>query len=153
MLFDITRAIHPGMTLYPGDPAVRILPVASVAEEGYAVSSLALSTHTGTHLDPPAHFLAGGLTVDQAPLDLLIGPARVVAAHGGEIRREAVEAMGLLGVERVLFRTEAMPHSSERQADRLPHAWLSAEAARLLAEHGARLVGIDSLSIDPLEFP
>jgi arylformamidase len=87
--------------------------------------------------------------VDQAPLDLLIGPARVVAATGPEIGRVAVEAMGILGVERVLFRTAV---GAVREPP-LPNAWLAADAARLLAERGARLVGIDSLSIDPLEFP
>src|SRR5438067_10347547 len=107
MLLDITRPIRSGMPRYPGDPPVRLEPVASIGADGYAVSSLHLSTHTGTHLDPPAHFLAGGLTVDQAPLDLLIGPARVVAAAAGEaIGCETVDAMGLRGVERVLFRTE-----------------------------------------------
>src|SRR5205807_9193365 len=107
MLLDISRSIHPRMLTYPGDPAVRIEPVASIDADGYAVSALRLSTHTGTHLDPPAHFIAGGLTVDLAPLDLLVGPARVVAAPAaGEIRREVVEAMGLWGVERVLFRSE-----------------------------------------------
>src|SRR5437867_12981097 len=106
MLLDVTRSIHSQMTLYPGDPPVRIQPVTSVAEDGYAVSALSLSTHTGTHLDPPAHFIAGGLTADEAPLDLLVGPARVVAAGSApEISRGIVEAMGLAGVERVLFRT------------------------------------------------
>src|SRR5918994_1284362 len=103
MLIDITRAMHPDMRLYPGDPEVRIEPVASVDADGYAVSRLYLSTHTGTHLDPPAHFIAGGLTVDQAPLDLLVGPARVVAVeHPGAITVAAVRHLALAGVERVL---------------------------------------------------
>jgi arylformamidase len=160
MLIDVTRPIHAGMALYPGDPPVRIEPVASVARDGYAVSRLALGTHTGTHLDPPAHFIARGPTVDQAPLDLLVGPARVVAVSAGpEVTRAAVEAMELTGVQRLLFRTAGGAGSPSVRAahgppDRPPHrAWLSAAAARLLAELGVRLIGIDTLSVDPLEFP
>jgi arylformamidase len=170
MLIDITRPIHPRMRLYPGDPPVHVEPVTSIAADGYAVSRLHFSTHTGTHLDPPAHFIAGGLTVDQAPLDLLVGPARVVVAEtDGEIGEETVAALGLRGVERVLFRTSSgaalgarasRPHSghlTQSDAGETPAppggAWLSPEAARLLAEQGTRLVGIDTLSIDPLEFP
>jgi kynurenine formamidase len=96
----------------------------------------------------------------------------VVAVESGpEIRRAAVETLDLHGVERVLFRMQGgagcqpavlteFPISHRRgngeptwQAVSLPHGWLSAEAARLLADRGVRLVGIDTLSIDPPEFP
>jgi arylformamidase len=158
MLIDITRSIHREMALYPGDPPVQITPVTTVERDGCAVSRLELSTHTGTHLDPPAHFIAGGLTVDQAPLDLLVGPARVVPVEPGAITPQRIEAMALQGVERVLFRTDggACPPASDppvQTEDTCHRAWLCADTARLLAGLGLRLVGIDTLSVDPLEFP
>ena len=46
------------------------------------VSGLSMSCHAGTHVDAPAHFLAGGAGVDALPLDVLIGPAWVVRFGG-----------------------------------------------------------------------
>ena len=42
------------------------------------VSQIKMGVHTGTHVDAPLHFLAGGSTVDQMPLDILVGPVEVI---------------------------------------------------------------------------
>lgn len=144
-LYDVTLPIHPGMPVYPGDPEVALERVAAVEQDGYAVARLSLSTHTGTHLDPPAHFFPGGLTVDQAPLDLLVGPARVVSVAGAAVTAEELRRARALGAERVLLRTRSREDEGEA-----PHVHLEPAAARALLEAGARLVGIDSLSVDPL---
>lgn len=147
--YDVTLPIHPAMTVYPGDPTVELEAVATVDRDGCAVARLTLGTHTGTHLDPPAHFIAGGATVDQAPIDLLIGKARVVSVPGvASIAAEVVEREQLAGIERVLFKTEA-PAARER-SEPVEHVYLKPEAARALAEGGTHLVGIDTLSVDPL---
>src|SRR5262249_43663882 len=147
--YDVTRPIRAGMPVYPGDPAVVVQAIATVAGDGYAVAQLALGTHTGTHLDPPAHFIKGGLTVDQAPLDLLIGRARVVCVEGvRSIGPAVLQAEPLAGVERVLFQTR---RDAIEEGDLAGGAWvyLEPEAARMLAEAGTRLVGIDTFSVDP----
>jgi arylformamidase len=139
LYYDVTLPIRPGMPVYPGDPDVTLEAVARVEREGYAVARLALGTHTGTHLDPPAHFIPGGATVDEAPLDLLIGRARLVRVPGvAAIDADVLAREGLVGVERVLFCT-----TNE-------HAYLEPAAARALAAGGTRLVGIDALSVDPV---
>jgi arylformamidase len=60
------------------DPAYRAEPWATLAGQGYNVQRLELGTHTGTHLDAPAHFHAGGQTVDQIPPSALVGRAVVI---------------------------------------------------------------------------
>jgi arylformamidase len=145
--YDVTRPIRAGMPVYPGDPAVAVEAVATVARDGCAVARLALGTHTGTHLDPPAHFIDGGLTVDQAPLELLIGRARVVGVAGVRaIGLAVLQAEALAGVERVLFQTRREP----AEEDATDYVFLEPEAARMLADGGTRLVGIDTFSVDPL---
>jgi len=145
VLYDVTLPIRAGMAVYPGDPEVTVQPVAAVERDGYAVARLSLGSHTGTHLDPPAHFFPGGLTVDQAPLDLLVGPARVVSVTGApSVAPDDLRRAGALGWERVLLRTR-VPEGDDDAA----HVYLEPEAARALAAAGARLVGIDSLSVDP----
>ncbi|XP_068238727.1 isatin hydrolase-like [Palaemon carinicauda] len=44
----------------------------------YESSSFCMSEHTGTHLDAPSHFAEGKWTVDQIPLDRLMGPGVVI---------------------------------------------------------------------------
>ncbi|KAF6761140.1 cyclase [Ephemerocybe angulata] len=81
-------------TIYPGDPDLRISPHATVEKDGYAVHYMQLGTHTGTHIDAPAHFIEGGRTVDQINLDELVGRALVVdlsRTQGGLKPRQKIE--------------------------------------------------------------
>jgi kynurenine formamidase len=60
------------------DPVYLAEPWATVAQHGYSVHRLQMGTHTGTHLDAPAHFHAGRRTVDHVPPSALVGPAVVI---------------------------------------------------------------------------
>jgi arylformamidase len=137
---DVTAPLGPGTRVYPGDPAVALTPL-SVADgrDGFALSRVTLGTHAGTHVDPPAHLLPGGVTVDRLPLDLLIGPARLVDVDQG--RPVTAEDLAVVPrrTRRLLLRTGEMP--------------LTDEAARLLVARGVRLVGVDGLSVAPVENP
>jgi arylformamidase len=140
------------MPVWPGDPPVSIERVADGAGGYPAVSRLSLSSHTGTHVDPPAHFLPGGATVDQLSSELLVGSAWVVHVMTlGPITATMLEAADMPpGVERLLVRT-----SNSERADRESPAFdpgfaaLSADAAKWVAAHGIRLIGIDGPSIGP----
>lgn len=129
--------------MWPGDPPVLVERVASVeAGDPAGVSRLQLGTHTGTHVDPPAHFFPGGVTVDDLPLDVLVGPAVVADLTAvTSIASGALEALALpAGTLRVLLKTE------------VPGGWhgrLTADGARWLVERGVRLVGADTLSVEP----
>ena len=94
---DISWKIHPDILVWPGDPAPKRQIVATVEADGYATSLLTLPSHTGTHLDAPAHFVAGGMTVDQIPLDHLCGEALVLDLRGDglEIGPAALERYAL----------------------------------------------------------
>jgi arylformamidase len=145
VIIDISRPIDPDTPVWPGDPPVLVQPVARLeAGDPAAVSRLVLGTHTGTHVDPPAHFIAGGVTVDALPLDLLVGPA-VVADFSAvpSIDAGALEALALpAGTTRVLLKTEARAASAGSGA-------LTVDGARWLVERGIRVVGADTLSIEP----
>ena len=82
---DISVPISPGMLTYPGDPTVDLTP--HVAEQGglrISVAELHLGSHTGTHLDAPAHLGLSDMTVDRVGPDVLIGPADVLDLRGIE---------------------------------------------------------------------
>lgn len=154
-IIDVTVGIGEGSLVWPGDPRVAVEPWTLTSRgEPANVSELRLGSHTGTHVDPPAHFLDGGLTVDRLPLDVLVGPAAVVDLRGvaGPVGVSDLEALSLAaGVERLLVRTDNSSLWSEVPA-RFPDDYVSVSpaAARWLVDWGVRLVGVDFLSIEPL---
>jgi arylformamidase len=96
------------MPVYPGDPRVAFHTHNTVSGDGFRVTAVQLGTHTGTHVDAPAHFLDSWATVDALPLAALVGPARVVdvtdVPPGGAIGRERLGAVA--AGERLLLRTD-----------------------------------------------
>ncbi|MBI4498320.1 MAG: cyclase family protein [Chloroflexi bacterium] len=153
-IHDISVPISAELPVYPGDAGVSLTPVARMAQGAVAdVSLLSLGTHTGTHVDPPGHFLPGGATVDALPLEVLIGPAWVADARGlPTITRPVVEQLDIpVGAQRVLFRTDNSELWERREFVK-DFVYLEGDAARWLVERGVRLVGIDYLSVERFGF-
>ncbi len=150
ILYDISVTISPALPRYPGDPPVRLAPMpAPVEGEPFCVTRLSFGSHTGTHIDAPAHLLAGGTTVDEIPLSLLIGNCLVIdlTAHQGEIDAGLLRKLPLRGNSRLLFHTR---NSAlwDRPGFVEEFTVLTPEAARCLVELGVQLVGIDYLSVE-----
>jgi arylformamidase len=145
-IIDISVPIRPGMVTYPGDPAVVLERVASLAGGDVAnISRLDLGVHTGTHIDAPLHFVEGGAAVDTLPLDVLVGAARVIDLTGAE-RLDAFAFDGVDLSERVLLKTRNS-RLWERDTFSEEAIALDGRAAQQLVDAGVRLVGIDYLSI------
>jgi arylformamidase len=143
-IYDISVPLHEGMVIYPGDPTVRLELAKSIADgEVVNLTRMDFGLHSGTHVDAPVHFLDGGLGIDSAPLDVLVGPCEVVEAP--DLTRESV-SRAPEGAERVLFKT---PNSELWGLDEFADdfASLDGDAAALLVERGVRLVGVDYLSV------
>jgi arylformamidase len=142
--------IFVGMPSFPGDPAFEMQPLRRIERgDPYSLTGLSMGSHTGTHVDPPCHFVEGGPTIDTIDLGALNGPCRVVELPD-ETEVVGPEALDGIppGTERVLFRTS----NSDRWAERLrffrDFVWLNVAAAVRLRERGLRLVGLDALSIE-----
>lgn len=156
-IHDITVPISTALPVYPGDPRIQLEQVMSLDRGDIAnVSRLACSTHAGTHVDPPSHFIAGATPLDQLPLDTLIGPARVVDVGDAKAIDAAVlQGCNLEGVRRVLFKTRNSGFWPPNEGDEEFHedfVYIEADAARVLARRGVRLVGIDYLSVEKFNF-
>jgi kynurenine formamidase len=63
-VYDLTHFVETGMPTYPGDPSVAVTPHATHATDGYRVSAVSVGSHTGTHVDAPAHTDPDGRTLD-----------------------------------------------------------------------------------------
>ena len=128
------------MALQPGDPPFVLSPVSSYSADGYQVSGVSLGSHTGTHVDAPRHFYPAGLTLDQFPLERLVGRGWVF-----DCREDSAVDL----VESVARQLDA---SAVSQGD-LALLWtkgrfLTVAAAEMLVEAGVGLVGIDAPSVD-----
>ncbi len=149
-LYDISRPLSCTLPVFPGDPEVQLAPITEAAP--FHLTRLSLGSHSGTHIDAPAHLLENGPGVDHIPLDTLIGPCRVVdlSKDRGPISAAELEACELAGVSRLLLRTR----NSQLWKNRAfceNYIGLTADAAALLVALNIKLVGIDYLSIEPFK--
>lgn len=153
-LIDISVALSADLPIWPGDPPIRLEPAQSIsAGDEVNVSKLSLSTHTGTHVDPPLHVQRDGASVDELPLDALIGPCWVcdLTSIDRPVNASDLAAAGIpSGAKRLLLKTR-----NSRLWDVQPTPFvedfvaLTPDAARWIVDRRIRLVGIDYLSIEP----
>lgn len=148
-IFDVSLTLRNGMLNFPGDPVFSIESVYSrIDGDAFNLSLLSMTTHTGTHLDSPAHYLDGGETVDAAQLDVLIGNGIILDMRGKNvIDRQALQGSGLTDEKRVFLKTDNSRKLREPRFNS-DYAYISESGAELLIERGIRLVGIDYLSVD-----
>jgi len=112
-----------------------------------------LSSHTGTHIDAPYHFLKDGQRIDELPVQRFIGNGILIDVSAksdrgliepGDFERYEDE---ITQGDFVIFRTGRDKYFGT--AKYYFHPYLSAEGARLLVKMGVSLVGIDALNVDP----
>jgi kynurenine formamidase len=165
---DLTAPISAETPVYPGDPVVHF----DVLEAGEAVECngellrppiirhMHMSSHTGTHIDAPAHITAGAKTVDDISLDTLVGGAAIIFLPDCEKITGKLLAPVLLKIAststtitRMLlltdFSTAPTPWYRQPFPSSFPH--LTADAAQLLVQNQFQFVGIDSPSIDAID--
>src|SRR5207253_203562 len=140
-LIDVSLTISDDMLVWPGDPPVEIAPRLRLARGDPAnVSEVRMGTHTGTHVDPPNHFVEGSHGIDRVPLDALFGPAVVADARHLDRPIGVADLEDLAipqGAERVLLRT-----GNSELWRRLPvtfpevYACLTADAAKWVVDRG-----------------
>jgi len=151
-IHDITVTITNELPVWPGDPKVSLKRISKIEDgENANVSSLSMSTHSGTHMDAPYHFIPQGKTIEMLPLEVLIGPVQVVQVPDDVdvITRTVIQNSGIqLSVERVLFKTRNS-HFWPAADFRTDFVGIDEDGAKALVEMKLRLVGIDYLSISP----
>jgi arylformamidase len=150
---DVTVPIRGGMVHWPGNPEVVVAQTQHLRRGDPAtVSFVSLGVHTGTHVDAPVHFLLDGAPVDSLPLDPLIGSARVLDMDElGRIRPSDLEDRDIRAGERLLFKTRNSRFWKSSGDFRPDYTCLTPEAARWLVQRGVRTVGIDYLSVAPMD--
>lgn len=145
---DISLLISPHVPAWPGDRFV-LHRVEELARGDICNKSvLEIGSHIATHIDAPYHFENSGLTIEQIPPEVFVGPARVVAFPDADrIDVVQIETIPLSGVERLLFKTRNSSLWTEETFQE-NYVYLTPDACRVLAESAIKLVGVDYLSIE-----
>jgi len=156
-IFDISVPLSPDTPVFPGQERFSRRILSSMAKGDRAdVSQLSMTSHTGTHVDSPSHFIKGGLTIDEVPFQRIVGPARVFEFDVAEkIDGADLEPLDIQKGEIVLFKTRNSTLWKVRDFRR-DYVYLTKEAARYLAEKEVHAVGVDYIipeALDDLERP
>lgn len=152
-VIDLSHPLHEAIPIYPGDPEFRAEWAVRLEEKGYNVHRICMGSHAGTHIDAPAHFVAGGATVDALPPEdfVLVGTVLDLRDKGPRqpvtVKDLEPFAARLDGVQFPLlyFGWDRYWQDPEQMQ---AHPFLSGEAARWLADRGVRGVGTDGMSVD-----
>ncbi len=154
--YDISVPFKQGMTYLPGDPAPPKIYRMNDRELGSKVtmSMIEITSHTGTHIDTPLHFIPGGSTVSDIPLDATVGPCRVIEIQDKvKITDAELEKHKIKKGERLLFKTRNSPvvYESDRFVE--DYVYLDGDAADYLVAKGIILFGLDNITIGNFKDP
>ncbi len=153
--FDLSTPLENGMPLYPGNVELKISPIATPEKDGYGMESYSSSTHCGTHIDAPFHFHQDGETVDNAPLETIMGPGYVIRP---EHRDDEIFADDIKKVwdprydgNIILINTgwDRKRAFSDEFQKKFPG--LALDTVPFFDEHRISVIGIDTLGIEPFK--
>lgn len=153
MIIDLTVPLNTQTPIFPGDPSLDIKPVDNFEDNGYLGHSINMGTHTGTHIDAPAHMLEGSRTLDTFPAESFIGRCMYVAIENNIFDLESVQNADIQEGDIVVFSTR-MSDLSHEPAYFNDYPAMSSEIAEYLVSQNVKMVGVDACSIDNLpDFP
>ncbi|MBN2349335.1 MAG: cyclase family protein [Bacteroidales bacterium] len=154
-IIDLTHTITSGMPVYPGTRPVNITVSNTVEKDGFKETDLNILTHTGTHMDCPAHIFKNGKTITDFAPDKFIGNAFVIDCRN--LKPNSKIPVSLLqnvqqqlhSVDFILFNTGWDQYWNEnRYFSGFPT--LDDELADSLASYNLKGIGIDAISIEPV---
>ncbi len=152
MIVDLTHTISPNMPVYPGTEPPLLNQANTIERDGFAEKLISMCSHTGTHIDAPAHMLAAGETLDQFDTTRFVGRGCVIDVSDEQspvIRPEivALHAEEIARSEFVLFHTGWSRHwGQDCYFNGFPV--LSPEATLQLSRRGLKGIGFDVISAD-----
>lgn len=149
-VIDLSWALDNETQPFPGDSPPRL---ERVVESGFRSTAVAISSHSGTHIDAPAHILPDGAYLDELPCESFFGLAVVAdvsALAGGEIRADLLCLSEISQADFLLLHS-GWDEKMGKKEYLAGFPVLSQETARLLAGLRLKGIGIDAISFDPVE--
>lgn len=150
-MIDLSLEINADLQVFPGSPQPLFIKWTKYEVHSYDSEIMMMSTHTGTHMDAPSHFLANTANIDMIGVERLVSPALLLDLPKGANEQITLDDLRVIkeidqGIS-IVFRTGWQKMIDNRDYMTV-NPGLSVDAAELLAEKNVNAVGIDSPSID-----
>nr|AIF02603.1 Cyclase family protein [uncultured marine thaumarchaeote KM3_158_B05] len=154
-VLDLTLTISEKIPAFPGSPHPHFIPWEKIKDDDYNLELLFLSTHTGTHMDAPHHFLEKGTKIHEISLKKLVSETVLIKTRKKsnesvtktDIQKFEKKHGKIKGFSSVIFYT-GWQRNLQKKYYFTKNPGLSVSAAKYLASKKVSLVGIDSPSID-----
>jgi len=153
-IHDISYTIKKSSIVWPGDTPISIERTCEIgkAESHATMSKFILSSHAGTHVDAPKHFVADGESLENLALDKLIGRVLVIELDEDEISKEVLEKLNIKeDTKRIIFKTKNSKRFSGEEEFFTDYVSVTISGAKWLVKRGIKLVGSDYLSVASYE--
>lgn len=154
-VLDLTHAIREDMPVFPGADTPKLLPASTYEHDGFKETLMQMYTHTGTHMDPPAHLFADRKTLDAFPASQFIGRALVVdcrmLVEGEAITVEQLRPYGdkVTQAEFLLFNL-GWDKRWGTEAYFGDYPCVDDEVLDLIIDGGYKGIGFDVIGLDPI---
>jgi kynurenine formamidase len=152
---DLSHHYEDGMPIFPGLPDPSFKPIAKVENDGYAMSEYQLLNHIGTHVDAPAHQIAGGDTLDEIGLDRLVTDAVTIDVSSREpgplSKKELEPHLDKIRAGDIVFLFSDNGRRWGTDAYWTGWSYPDEDAARVLIDRGISAIGFDGPSADPVD--
>lgn len=151
---DLTHSIYEKMPVFPGTEQPILERANTLEKDGFQEAKIIMYSHTGTHIDAPAHMLSDGAYLDSLKIDHFIGNATVIDFSNKDLQEIDAESLKpyedkVRNVEFVIVKTGWDKHwGKDKYYEGFPY--LSVEAATWLSEFNLKGIGIDAISIDDI---
>lgn len=153
--YDLSVTLETYMPIWPTNPLVDIKPIGTIARDGYKVETYYSATHSGTHIDTPSHMLEDGKTIDQIGISSLVGEGYVIRPEltGTEISLESIRKVWKDEYDGniVLINTGWDKKRGYNREFQYEFPGLSLETVDFLIKHKPKVIGIDTLGIEPFD--
>ena len=155
-VIDLTHTIKPDMPVFPGTETPKLLSANCYERDGFKETLLQMSSHTGTHVDPPAHLYAEGKTLDQFPAEQYIGKALVIdcrnLSEGEAITMECLRKYGDLAdkADFLLFHL-GWDKRWGTEAYFGDYPCIDDEVLNYIIKRNLKGIGFDVISLDPID--
>lgn len=149
IIIDISWPISESMTGYKDRMSVHFEQLKTFSKDQVRSSRITLDSHTGTHIDAPAHFLSDGKTIDQIDRGIIIGECTVLdfmeVTDG--VTKSDLEKKEIKEGDIVLLKTKNSSLGLDAAFDK-NFIYLEKSGAQYLVEKKIKAVGIDYLGIE-----
>ncbi|HEY5563395.1 MAG TPA: cyclase family protein [Clostridiaceae bacterium] len=152
---DLTQLINSDMPVFPGTEKPILKNTNTIEKDGFRETKITMYSHTGTHIDAPAHMLLKGPYLDNLEVENFIGNATILDFSNGNIKSIDIDILmpyeeKIKNVDFIIIKTGWSKYWGDKKYYEAFPA-LSEVSAKWLSQFNLKGIGIDAISIDDIK--